>query len=217
MLLAVLEHHLNGPPLGVNSPRVKEAQARVGGQQPITLPVSRASDKEDSDRHSAEDRVVDHVVALVAPAVPHALLSLLDHRRGCECAPVHVVFCPAVLTHLDHAQKVAFDAAAVDKPDQLLAREPAVRQQIREPDTFLYGSLDHFDGQFYLAFVIFRLPLAVAFGAVPAWLPALAKLLVAHAVCPLLVFLAEQGEVQHQDQPKNPPQRPPLPLEREVI
>ena len=94
---------------------------------------------------SAKGHVRHDVIATQSPAVlPPALpVKVPDQGRRGIGLPVQTVFCPAVFSHLDHAQVIALDVTGADEPDDILAGEPAVCQHIPEPDPFADGASYH--------------------------------------------------------------------------
>ena len=160
--LAVLEHDFKRPASGVDLPCLNKIEVGVGGEQSVPFAVLCPAYKKNSDRDSSKDSIVYDIVALEFTAVLLQLEFLAEFykRRGGEIAMLRVIFCLAVLADLYHAQPMALYATAVDKTDNVLVGEPAVRQDIAELYTFSYRTLYHLFGKFELGHVVcfFALP-----------------------------------------------------------
>lgn len=157
----------------------------------------RPSHKEYPYRNTSE-RGVKHDIAASEPAAVLLQLELFPkfHKSGSrEVSVFGVVFCLAVVTDLYHAGPMAFNVAAMDEPDNLLVRKPAVRQYVSK----LYASADsplyHLFCEFYLGHVVFILPLteyiAVMFGGVAPF-----EFFGTHAVVAFLPLLPHDCEIK---------------------
>ena len=195
--LAILEYNFKRPASGIYLPRLEEIQFRISCKQSIPPTVLSPADQKDPDRYSSECGIKHDVTAFKLAAVllfPESFTE--SHKCGSrEVSVSGMIFCPAVLSDLYHPQPMAFDMAAMDKPDEFLIGEPAVGQYITEPYTSSDGPFYHILCEFNLGHVVFFLPLpehlTVVFGyAAPFEIPG------AHAVVAFLALLSEQGEVE---------------------
>lgn len=195
--LAVLEHDFKSPSARIYLPCLEEIKSDVSGEKTVPFAMPGAAYKEYPDRHSAEKGIVYDIAALEFAAVlPQFEFPAQFHeRRSGEVSVFGMIFCPAVLADLYHAEPVAFGMAAVDGPYNILIGEPAVSQYITEFYAFLYGSLYHLFGKLDLGHAVCLLAiaehLAVVLGPVTA-----DKLLGAHAVIPFLPFFSDDVEVK---------------------
>lgn len=128
--LAVLEHNLQGPASGIYFPSFEEIQPRVGSKQTVPFASLCAPDKEQPDRDTPENGVINDVVASEHTAIflQFEFLPEFYKGRGGEVAMLRMIFRLSVLADLYHSEPVAFDTAAVDELDDFLIGEPAVGQ-----------------------------------------------------------------------------------------
>lgn len=195
--LAVLEHDFKRPTSGVDLPRLNKIEVGVSGEQSVPFAVLCPAREKDSDRYASKDSIVYDMVALEFAAVLQQLEFLAEfyRRRGGEIAMLRVIFCPAVLADLYHAQPMALYMTAVNETDNVLVGEPAVRQDTAKPYAFAYRPLYHLFGKFELGHVVcfFALPQDLA---VMLRLMTALKFFGAHPVVALLPLFSDYVEVK---------------------
>lgn len=195
--LAVLEHDFQCPSAGVNLPRLEEIKGCVSSEKAVPFAVPGAPYKEYPDRNSAEYSIILNVVALELAAVflQVEFLSEFHECQSGEIAMLRVIFSPAVLADLYHAEPVAFNVTAMDEPHDFLVGEPAVGQHIAESYPLAYGPLYHFLGKLDFGHIIFFPALGKYFAVMIGGMAAL-KFPGAHAVVAFLPLLTYDGEIK---------------------
>lgn len=195
--LAILECHFKGPASGIYLPCLEEIQPSISCKHSVPLAVLGPANKEDSYRNTSEGGVEHDVAALELAAIFLQLEFLAEfYKRGRRKISMSgMVFCPAVLTDLYHAQPMAFYMTAMDKPDNILISEPTVRQYIAEPYATTDSPLYHLFGEFNLGHVIFPFSLtkylAVVFCGTPT-----REFFFTHAIVAFVSLLSDDGEVE---------------------
>ena len=196
--LGFLEHDFQRPPLGINPVRFEEIKLHVSGHQAIPCAPLAPSDKKQAHFGVRKGHVSRDVMATQFPAILPLTLPVkeLDQSRCGIMIPFEKVFCLAVFPDFDHAQVIAFDVAGADKPDDILACEPAVSQHIPEPDAFADGTFYHVNHQGYFVFRVFIDALLQGVTAVTFFGETSREFLIGHPELPLLPFFTQQRKIK---------------------
>lgn len=195
--LAVLEHHFKRPTAGVYFPCFKEAKVCVGGEETVPFSVLCTAHKEYPYGNISENGIVYYIIAFETAAVFLQLefLAQFHKRRGGEVAMCSMIFCPAVLSDLYHAQPMASYMPSMDELDNIPTGKPAVSQHVSELYAFTYGTLYHFLCQVEFGHVIGLFALAEHL-AVVIGIPASPKFFGTHPVIALLTLFSDDVEVK---------------------
>lgn len=195
--LAVLEHDFKRPASGVDLPRLNKIETGVSCEQSVPFAVLCPAHEEYPDGYASKDSIVYDIVALEFAAVLLQLEFLAEFYK-CRCGEItmlRVIFCLAVLADLYHAEPMAFYMTGVDETDNVLAGEPAVRQNIAELYAFAYRPLYHLFGKFELGDVVCFFALLQDLAVMLRPVTTL-KFFVAHAVIPVLSLFSDYVEVK---------------------
>lgn len=147
ILLTILENNFDRPTHGVNLIGFVEPKVCIGGKHSTPWGALAAAHVKQTYGHIINESINNNIIAAVSTTVLHALD--LGGKFGDDCLGRNLFAIllkgkpHAFLSHLYHAEIVAFDASGLDEAENIFASEPTVSEQIIETVSVLYSPSDH--------------------------------------------------------------------------
>jgi len=201
VLFALLEDDFQRPPHGIYSVGLPESHAGIGRDEAIPVGLFPALAEEEPHVVPSELDIHRYVVAtqLATPTAP--VLRPVEHL-GKLFGRVLLTFIYVLrLTHLNHAQIVAFRVAGRDELNDFGTCEPTVGQHVVEVDILFDDASDHLYHQRYLACVILFQTLGRGTALGMLFAETCIKLFLLHVVVALLPLLSNEAVVEQHLRP----------------
>ena len=136
--------HLDTPSSGIKFKRPVGINVHIRSDEDIPGTVAFPEEKEFYVQ--AGESGLDRSGLVPDGAVTFDLLGLLQLGNDVRCGDVAQSGFILGLAHLNHPDDVALEVTAVNEPEELRTREPAVNQQIIKPQALHYTSPEHLYG-----------------------------------------------------------------------
>lgn len=200
ILLAVFKNHLYRPTHGVNLISFVEVKICVCGKHSAPWGTFAAAHIKQTHGHVIDESVHYNIVAAMFTTVLHALG--FGGTLGYDCLGRNLVTIllkgkpHAFLSHLYHAEIVAFNASGLDEAYNVFAGEPTVSKQIIKTVSVFYGSPDHILEEFDFTSGVVLHALCRRTFLITRFLKTTFKLGVGHGMITLLARLSDKFKIK---------------------